>query len=60
VQKLAAVAGAYVKTKDFRDRFVVPYSIEPVGNAPEAFAAFMRDDRARYAKIVRSADAKPD
>jgi tripartite-type tricarboxylate transporter receptor subunit TctC len=60
VQKLAAVAGAYVKTRDFRDRFVVPYSIEPVGSTPEAFAAFMRDDRVRYARIVRNANAKLD
>ena len=28
---------------------------EPVGNSPEQFAAFLREDIARWAKVVRDA-----
>ena len=33
---------------------------EPVGLAPDAFAATIRSDMAKYAAIVKSAQIKPD
>ncbi|MES2412861.1 MAG: tripartite tricarboxylate transporter substrate binding protein [Pseudomonadota bacterium] len=58
IQKLAGVASSYLKTQDFREKFGSPYSIEPIGSSPDAFATFMRNDRVRYEKIVMGAGAK--
>src|SRR5262245_21978825 len=32
--------------------------VEVVGSAPEEFAAFIKDDLARWAKVIRDADVK--
>ena len=33
---------------------------EPVGNSPEAFAAYIRDESAKYAKVIQASGAKVD
>ena len=33
---------------------------EAVGNSPEAFAAFIRDERAKYARIIKAANLRAD
>jgi tripartite-type tricarboxylate transporter receptor subunit TctC len=33
---------------------------EPVGNTPEEFGQFIRTDIARWAKLIKSANVKPD
>jgi tripartite-type tricarboxylate transporter receptor subunit TctC len=33
---------------------------DPVGDSPETFAAFLRADLARWARVTRSANAKID
>jgi tripartite-type tricarboxylate transporter receptor subunit TctC len=35
-------------------------AIEPVGSTPAEFAAFFRDERTRWAKIVKDTGARVD
>lgn len=60
VERLSQIAVRYVNSPEFRSQFMTPYSIEPVGSTPQEFEAFMNADRARYAGIVRAANARLD
>lgn len=33
--------------------------LEPIGNSPAEFLQFMRDEIAKYAKVIKAADIKP-
>jgi len=33
---------------------------DPAGNTPEAFARFIRDDQAKWAKLMQEAGIKPE
>jgi tripartite-type tricarboxylate transporter receptor subunit TctC len=39
---------------------LVAQGADPVGNSPEAFAAFIRAESARWGKVVRAAGIKAD
>ncbi len=60
VERLSRIAAQFVDSPEFKNQFMTPYSIEPVGSTPQEFDAFMNADRARYAAIVRAANARLD
>jgi tripartite-type tricarboxylate transporter receptor subunit TctC len=46
-----------LKLPDVRDR-LLSQSTEPVGNSPQAFAAFMKSEHAKWAKVIKAANIK--
>jgi len=44
---------------DVRERLAA-IAMEPVGNTPEAFAAQVKSDVARWGKVIREANIKVD
>jgi tripartite-type tricarboxylate transporter receptor subunit TctC len=44
---------------DFRRRHLIERGLEPVANAPEAFARFIAEDRVRAEQIVKEAGIEP-
>jgi tripartite-type tricarboxylate transporter receptor subunit TctC len=46
-----------IADKDVRERFAAN-GIEPVGTTPQQFAAYLRDEYAKWGKVVRSAGVK--
>jgi tripartite-type tricarboxylate transporter receptor subunit TctC len=46
-----------LKQPDVRDR-LVSQSTEPVGNSPQEFAAFMKSEHSKWAKVIRAANIK--
>jgi tripartite-type tricarboxylate transporter receptor subunit TctC len=48
-----------LQTPDIRDR-LTSEGAEPVGNSPAEFAAFLKTDIARWAKVIKQAGAKLD
>jgi tripartite-type tricarboxylate transporter receptor subunit TctC len=44
--------------KAFRDRFIDPYSYETIGDTPEQFARFLKEDRALSEKKIRAIGVK--
>ncbi len=59
VDQLARAAGAAVRKPEINERFI-QLGIDPVGsNAPE-FTRFLRDEVAKWAKVIRDANVKVD
>jgi tripartite-type tricarboxylate transporter receptor subunit TctC len=46
-----------LKLPEVRDR-LLSQSTEPVGNSPQAFAAFMKSEHAKWAKVIKAANVK--
>jgi tripartite-type tricarboxylate transporter receptor subunit TctC len=59
VRRLSDAARAATHTEGFRRRLEAD-AAEPVGNAPEDFARFVREDVPRWAELVRYSGAKPE
>jgi tripartite-type tricarboxylate transporter receptor subunit TctC len=59
VAKLNGVIGASLKSPDVVQRLAA-LGYEPLGGTPEQFAATIKSDIAKYAKIVKSAGIKAD
>jgi len=57
VDRLYAEITALLQTPEVRERFAV-LGIEPVGNAPDEFAAQIRADLARWAPVVKQANIR--
>ena len=60
VAKFAAESAKIVNTAEFRERFLNNLGFEPVGDTPEQFAAFLKQDRELAAKKVQASGAKLD
>ena len=60
VTKFAAESAKIVNTAEFRERFLNNLGFEPVGDTPEQFAAFLKQDRELAAKKVKASGAKLD
>jgi tripartite-type tricarboxylate transporter receptor subunit TctC len=60
VAKLASEAAKIVKTAEFREKYLDNLGFEPVGDTPEQFASFLRQDRELAAKRVKASGAKLD
>ena len=48
-----------VRMPDTRERFAA-LNLEPIGNSPEEFAQFLKEDIAKYAAIAKAAGIKPE
>jgi tripartite-type tricarboxylate transporter receptor subunit TctC len=46
-----------LKLPEVRDR-LLSQNTEPVGNTPQEFAAFMRSEHAKWAKVIKAANVK--
>jgi tripartite-type tricarboxylate transporter receptor subunit TctC len=59
VNKINADSRAIIARPDFQERLAKD-GIEPVGNTPEQFAAEIKTDIQRWAKVVKAAALKPE
>lgn len=59
VQRISDAARAAVRSEGMRRRLEADGAL-PVGNAPEEFAAFVKADVPRWARLVRYSGAKPE
>ena len=57
VDQLSGDIAAVLKDDDLRARFAAA-GAEPVGSAPEAFAALMRSEREKWSRLIRTANIK--
>jgi tripartite-type tricarboxylate transporter receptor subunit TctC len=57
VARLHADIVRALKLPDVRDR-LLSQSTEPVGNSPQAFAAFMKSEHSKWAKVIKAANVK--
>jgi tripartite-type tricarboxylate transporter receptor subunit TctC len=57
IGKLNAGLVSAIKLPDVRGR-MLDLGMEPVGNTPEAFAAFVKADIAKWAKVIKDADVR--
>jgi len=60
IAKFAAESAKIVNAAEFREKYLNNLGFEPVGDAPEQFAAFLRRDRALAEKKVKASGAKLD
>ena len=58
--KFGAEAAKVVNTQEFKDKYLNNLGFEPVGDTPEQFAAFLRQDRELAAQKVKASGAKLD
>ena len=59
VSKINADVGTVLKESDVRERFAAA-GAEAIGGSPEAFAATIETERAKWAKVVQAAKIKVD
>lgn len=59
IMKLHAEVVKALALPDLRERYVAS-GIEPVGSAPDQFAAAIREDLARWAKVARAANIRAE
>jgi tripartite-type tricarboxylate transporter receptor subunit TctC len=59
VAKLSADCNRVLADAEVRSRMLA-LGADPAGNSPEAFARFIRDDQAKWAKLMREAGIKPE
>ena len=57
VAKIHAAAVKALATPAVKERFA-GFGMQPVGNTPEQFAAFIREDLARWSKVIKAAGIK--
>jgi tripartite-type tricarboxylate transporter receptor subunit TctC len=59
VNQLGNATARAARSPETRQR-LIDQGAEPVGNSPEAFAEFLREEVAKYAEVVRISGAKAD
>jgi tripartite-type tricarboxylate transporter receptor subunit TctC len=59
VMRLGSETARVLRRPDVGDR-LVELGSEPVGSTPEEFAAYLRDEYARYGKLVKAAGIRLD
>jgi tripartite-type tricarboxylate transporter receptor subunit TctC len=58
VERLSADANRVLADLDVRS--MIALGADPRGNTPEEFARFIRDDQAKWTKLMREAGIKPE
>jgi tripartite-type tricarboxylate transporter receptor subunit TctC len=59
VAKLSADIRAVINAPDTRERFL-KQGLEPAGNTPEEFDAYIRSEIEKWSKVVKQSGIKPD
>ncbi|HEV7802347.1 MAG TPA: tripartite tricarboxylate transporter substrate-binding protein [Burkholderiales bacterium] len=59
VGRLSAAIVKALKARDIRE-FLVREGAEPVGNTPQEFAAHFRREVERYARVIKTANVRPE
>jgi tripartite-type tricarboxylate transporter receptor subunit TctC len=59
VDKASADANAVLRLPEVREKLLA-LGAEPTGNRPEEFGAFIREDQAKWAKLMQSLGIKPE
>jgi tripartite-type tricarboxylate transporter receptor subunit TctC len=59
VMKVSADVRAALATAELR-RQLTAQGLDPVGNSPEQFGAYIRSEAAKWAKVVKATGAKPE
>jgi len=59
VRQLADDIAAVIKLPDIRERITAD-GAEPIGSTPEAFAAFLKKEMAKWGKVVKDSGAKAE
>lgn len=59
IDKLHAQFKQALRTPQLRSR-LLELGLEPVGNTPQEFSAFIRSEQARYAKLVKASGVRAD
>jgi len=57
--KLQAEVARILKVPEIRDK-LIQQGADPVGSTPDEFAAYVRDETAKWAKVVKASGAKAD
>ncbi|TMH68611.1 MAG: tripartite tricarboxylate transporter substrate binding protein [Betaproteobacteria bacterium] len=60
IARFAAESARIVNTAEFREKYLNNLGFEPVGDTPEQFAAYLRQDRELAAQKVKASGAKLD
>jgi tripartite-type tricarboxylate transporter receptor subunit TctC len=60
IDKLNGGLNRVIRDPQFQDRRMIPQGLEPAGNSPDAFAALIREDATRWAKVIELAGIKPE
>jgi tripartite-type tricarboxylate transporter receptor subunit TctC len=60
IDKLNAGLNRVIRDPQFQQKRMLPQGLDPVGNSPEAFAALIREDARRWAKVIELTDIKPE
>jgi tripartite-type tricarboxylate transporter receptor subunit TctC len=58
-QRLQREIARVVQLPDIREKLLAQ-AIEPVGSTPEEFAAFMKAESVKWAKVIKTANVKPE
>lgn len=57
IEKLSAEIGKILTTPDFREK-LISQGVDPFTSTPDQFAALMKADTAKYAKVIKTANIK--
>jgi tripartite-type tricarboxylate transporter receptor subunit TctC len=60
IDKLNGGLNRVIRDPQFQDKRMIPQGLEPAGNSPDAFAALIREDATRWAKVIELAGIKPE
>ena len=60
VDKINADVQQIVNDPEFHKRFLEPYVVQPLPGPLDALAAYLRNDSARWAKVIKAANIKID
>jgi tripartite-type tricarboxylate transporter receptor subunit TctC len=57
--KISSDVARVLKVPEMRDRFIAQ-GADPVGSTPDEFAAYMRAETAKWARLVKTSGARAD